>query len=53
METLTKVCFTTDGYVDILGAAARADALGKISYEYDAGDRDADDTKVIGDAGFN
>lgn len=53
MKTLTKVCFTTDGYVDILGAAARANALDKILYEYDGGDRDADDAKLMGDAGFD
>jgi hypothetical protein len=44
-KTLTKVCFTTDGYVDILGAAARADALEKIYYEIDVADGAVDDTK--------
>ncbi|ETI28431.1 hypothetical protein G647_00880 [Cladophialophora carrionii CBS 160.54] len=42
-KTMTKVCFTTDGYVDILGAAARADALDKVYYEIDAADGAVDD----------
>ncbi|KIW73051.1 hypothetical protein, variant [Phialophora macrospora] len=44
-KTSTKVCFTTDGYVDILGAAARADALEKVYYEIDVADGAVDDTK--------
>ena len=53
VETLTKICFTTDGYVDILGAAARAEVLEKISFEHDATHTDADDMKMVGDAMYS
>lgn len=34
-KTLTEICFTTDGYVDILGAATRADTLDEVLHDFD------------------